>query len=700
MFLNQPGRTQTMSIRQAMVLLTAVVLIPPLVVQGFIFYKWYDTRLALELNANLELARSVASNISEYIQDIHRQEEALGTALALLEGYSKEQSNLLLKTIDERSESVGFIHWTDPNGVIIASSVPSAAGIDIRDESCVQAILTAKKHWAVTDLLISRANRQLTFLVATGIREQGVLKGVIVGSADPTGLKQALGLKRAARGIITAYDTKGALVFRLPNIPLRLEPLTPQDPLLARALAGEEAVGSTTSQADRKPLIAARVPIPELGWVAGAARPREEVIAPLIKPLLLTLGVILLVVVSSSSIGLLISRKVIRDVRSLEEHAAALGRGNLDHQVNVTGISELQRLAEAYNEMAARRQHAEKEIRLVAKFPAENPNPILRIGNDRKLVYSNSAAGRLLEVWKCGIGQALPDEIQKHVEAVLVSGKNEEFELAVGNRTFSMTFVPILEAGYVNIYGRDVTERTRAEDALRQTADALARSNKDLEQFAYVASHDLQEPLRMVSGFLQLLERRYKNKLDSNADEFIQFAVDGTIRMQQLISDLLSYSRVGTKGRPMEPTDCNEVLAGALANLRPSIEKSGATITHDPLPTLPADATQLVQLFQNLIGNAIKFHGDAPPKVHVSARRTDGQWQLSVSDNGIGMEPQYFNRVFVIFQRLHGRDRYPGTGIGLAICKRIVERHGGRIWVESQPGQGSTFFFTLSGETS
>jgi hypothetical protein len=240
--LNQPGRTQTMSIRQAMVLLTAVVLIPPLVVQGFIFYKWYDTRLALELNANLELARSVASNISEYIQDIHRQEEALGTALALLEGYSKEQSNLLLKTIDERSESVGFIHWTDPNGVIIASSVPSAAGIDIRDESCVQAILTAKKHWAVTDLLISRANRQLTFLVATGIREQGVLKGVIVGSADPTGLKQALGLKRAARGIITAYDTKGALVFRLPNIPLRLEPLTPQDPLLARALAGEEAV--------------------------------------------------------------------------------------------------------------------------------------------------------------------------------------------------------------------------------------------------------------------------------------------------------------------------------------------------------------------------------------------------------------------------------------------------------------------------
>jgi len=242
---------------------------------------------------------------------------------------------------------------------------------------------------------------------------------------------------------------------------------------------------------------------------------------------------------------------------------------------------------------------------------------------------------------------------------------------------------------------RDVTERKRAEEALKQKTEALAHSNQELEQFAYVASHDLQEPLRMVTSYIQLLARRYQNRLDSDAEEFINFAVDGATRMHILINDLLAYSRVGTRSKPFEPTNCETILQQSLDNLKMTMEESGAVVTHDSLPTVMADDLQLGQLFQNLIGNAIKFHGEEPPRVHVSVRPDGNQWAFSVRDNGIGIAPESAERIFLIFQRLHGKEKYPGTGIGLAVCKKIVECHGGRIWVESELGKGATFYFTL-----
>jgi signal transduction histidine kinase/DNA-binding LacI/PurR family transcriptional regulator len=241
-------------------------------------------------------------------------------------------------------------------------------------------------------------------------------------------------------------------------------------------------------------------------------------------------------------------------------------------------------------------------------------------------------------------------------------------------------------------------KRIRAEDALKQQAQELARSNAELEQFAYIASHDLQEPLRMVTSYVQMLARRYKGQLDADADDFISFAVDGAERMQILIHDLLQYSRVTTHGKPFTPTDCTTTLHHALANLEIAVEESDAVITHDELPTVMADETQLTRLLQNLISNAIKFRKkETRPEIHVSAERTGDEWTFSVRNNGIGIAPEYFERIFMIFQRLHSREEYTGTGIGLAVCKRIVERHGGRIWVESKLGEESTFYFTILG---
>ena len=238
-------------------------------------------------------------------------------------------------------------------------------------------------------------------------------------------------------------------------------------------------------------------------------------------------------------------------------------------------------------------------------------------------------------------------------------------------------------------------QEMKAAEALARKSKELERSNAALEQFAYIASHDLQEPLRMVSSYVELLARRYRGKLDKDADEFIAFAVDGANRMKELIDGLLAFSRIEAQGRKPEPADSEAALVRVLKILGPALEESGGAITHDPMPPVTADAVQLEQVFQNLIGNAIKFRGEAPPRIHVSAQRDGAEYVFSVRDNGIGIDPQYSHKVFQIFQRLHARGEHPGQGLGLAVCKRIVERHGGRIWLDSEPQKGATFRFSL-----
>jgi PAS domain S-box-containing protein len=347
------------------------------------------------------------------------------------------------------------------------------------------------------------------------------------------------------------------------------------------------------------------------------------------------------------------------------------------------------------------------------------PDMVFVIGQDDRVQYLNDFAASQFRVDPEGvIGEPRPllfpgaagEQQLQSLRRVLDTGSplwsESSVNFGAGEAWLSTWLVPMRdqEGQVTAVMGvsRDITERKLAEEQLKAFSQDLERSNKELEQFAYVSSHDLQEPLRMVASYVQLLARRYRGKLDADADAFIGFAVDGANRMQDMINDLLALSRVGSRGKPFAPTPLDDVLDDVLENLKIAMEECRAVVTREPLPAVMGDRVQLGEVFQNLITNAIKFRGDEPPRVHIGARRDQTNqragrpcWTISVRDNGIGMDPQYFDRVFLIFQRLHSREEYPGTGIGLAICRKIVDRHGGRIWVESEPGKGATFYLTL-----
>ncbi len=337
-----------------------------------------------------------------------------------------------------------------------------------------------------------------------------------------------------------------------------------------------------------------------------------------------------------------------------------------------------------------------QEVRL-ATFPMHNPNPIIETDLNGNVTYCNpTASQRFHNLTGMGAQHPILIDIADIIDELESGGAPfHSREVDVGDETYQQRIVYISAIQQMRIYSNDITPRKRAQEKLAQQADELARSNTELQDFAYAASHDLQEPLRIISGFAQILSDRYSGQMGKEADEFIGFVVDGADRMKILIEDLLDYSRVGTQGRPLEPVEISSVLEQSLSNLRVSMDESSARITHEAMPRVKGDFNQLVQLFQNLISNAIKFRSNAPLQVHISSMHVGESCVISVSDNGIGMEQQDTDRIFGMFKRLHGRDKYPGTGIGLAICNKIVERHTGKIWVESELGKGATFSFTL-----
>jgi PAS domain S-box-containing protein len=447
--------------------------------------------------------------------------------------------------------------------------------------------------------------------------------------------------------------------------------------------------------------------------------------------LLSIIGGFFLIIINST----VISRKLTTRIAVLSKGVEIIGAGDLDYRIEVEGNDELAALALANNEMAAklknthtsldrlekeinRHKLTEEQLRKTSTYLdnlISNANtPIIVWDPQLRITRCNHAFEKLT-------GRKAEDVIGHSPEFLLPSDQIET-SMALINKTlrgerwenveisilhvdgsvhivlwnFATLFSAVGKTPVATIaQGFDITARKQAESMLELTVEDLRRSNKDLEQFAYVASHDLQEPLRMVASYTQLLAQRYQDQLDDRARKYINYAVDGAVRMQLLINDLLAYSRIGTRGKQLELTDAHAVLGEAINNLKMNIDEAKAIITNDELPKVRADASQFVQLFQNLISNAVKFREDERPHVHISARDEGREWLFSVRDNGIGIDRQHADKVFVIFQRLHTKEKYPGSGMGLAICKKIVDRHSGRIWFESEIGKGTTFYFTI-----
>lgn len=498
---------------------------------------------------------------------------------------------------------------------------------------------------------------------------------------------------------------------------------------MQEAVRGRDGAGIQVDYRGEQ-VIAAWRHVPSLNWGLVAKIDTSEAFATIrtLRHLITVVGVILVVLVIVTTYYLV--RSILNPLFALQKGIQTISGGNFDYKVATEAHDEIGQISKAFDAMTtnlknitASRDDLNREIEARMKVETElrkltvaiEQSPAVTVITDRNgsIEYVNpmftevtgyraeEAIGNNPRILKSGTH---PVEFYEELWKTITAGRVWQGDFLNKKKDGGLywetaTIRPIFDVnGEIEHYLAikvDITDRKKAESRLNELLDELKRSNQALEQFAYIASHDLQEPLRMVTSYMQLLERRYKGKLDEDADTFIGFAVDGAKRMKVLINDLLAFSQVGSHGNPFVPTDFTEVINEVLSNLSVTIEESGATVTHDPMPVIEADKMQIAQLLQNLVGNAIKFSKAGPPKVHIGVKRDGGMWQFSVSDNGIGIAPEYYERIFQIFQRLHSKDKYSGTGIGLAVSKRIVERHKGRIWVESAQGKGTTFYFTI-----
>lgn len=619
------------------------------------------------------------------------------------------------------------------NGEIVASSDAEWGGQFRGDRKYFQ---EGKDGVYVSGIFHSLRLGQPTMVVAAPIKDSmGRLLGVLAGHANLAPLNEIM-QERSGLG-----ETGETYLVNNANLMLTESRFEPEVALkkwvftegVSRALARESGVGVYDDYRGEVVIGAYR-------WLEGrdmallAEMDRSEAFGPIImlRNTVLQAGVLVAVVVGFLSV--FVARTFTNPLRQLVEGAEEIGGGNLDYRIKVEAEDEIGQLAQAFNDMVeslqeitasrdvlnqeiAQRKRIEKALRASEEEYREifnaTSDALILLDEEGRIAQVNETASELYGYAREEMLTLDPRHLihpdYHHVYQQFLADLEKKGEFSGETRDIRKSGEPF----YTDVRGttvrfqgqeyilaaiRDVTEQKEAELKLEETMRELERSNEELQRFAYVASHDLQEPLRMVTSYLQLLVRRYGDRLDGDAHEFIDYAVDGASRMKQLINDLLTYSRVDTRGVSLQPVDVEQVLDDVLENLQFRVEETEAGIIRHPLPTVPGDKSQLEQLFQNLIDNALKFRGNEPLRVEVGAEKGDGEWVFSVKDNGIGMDSRFKDRVFIIFQRLHTRDEYEGTGIGLAVSKRIVERHGGEIWYESEPGEGTTFYFTIPDE--
>lgn len=598
----------------------------------------------------------------------------------------------------------------DPKrGQVIASTQSSEKGELKGDQPYY---LDGRSSPFVQNAYKAKGEKVPTIIVSTPVRGPGGnLLGVLAGRLNIDDVRSMMARRTAFRRTDDAYLLYGTDLFltrpRFASGPTVI--FRDNSRAAAAGLAHENGVMLDTDYRG-VPVLAAYRWLPERELCLIVQMDQAEAFGPIHRLgfQMLLFGVIALLI--ASVVAAWLARGITRPVRRLQDGVLRFGQGDLSFRLPEGSSDELGILAREFNSMA----NALAEEHTLLRHRAEQ---FFNLSTD--MLGTIDFEGRFRDLnpaWERNLGYT-PEELRSrpfedfvHPEdrdatrdetsrlesgAPTVNFENRCRHKDNSYRWFSWTAAASSEDKLIYAAARDITQSKLAQMKLSAQATELERSNKELEQFAYVASHDLQEPLRSVASYVQLLARRYKGKLDKDADDFINFAVEGSERMKVLINDLLSYSRVATQGKELKRVELESILDIVLKNLQLVVEDTGARISHESLPAVLADDVQMVQLFQNLINNAVKFHGKEAPAVKITARREGGRWLISVRDNGIGIDPQHGERIFVIFQRLHSRGEYSGTGIGLAVCRRIVERHGGRIWVESEPDHGSNFLFTL-----
>jgi signal transduction histidine kinase len=584
------------SLGRWLLFLILVMLVPLLIVQAAIHWSWYNTRRNSEINANLELARSVANNFETYLKDVRRQLLAIGLAMTGGRFYGPEAVNAFLIQINADYPSVNSFSWCDTDGRVVASSLPLTVGTSIHDREYFQRVLQGQE-WVVSDVLIGgHATEVSTFVVARGIySDYGVLQGVAIAEVVPERMAVfVFDVERTAGGSISLYDRQGNLVLERGFRGLqRLLDASGESvsPLTEETLAGRETVGVLVDhEGERR--ITAKVPVPSIGWVAGAGRLHRDAMGPVQRALAVSWAALSLVVTVSILVSAAVSRHIVRSVRLLRAQAYAIGDGDMSEEAQVSGITELRDLEDSFNLMALR-----------------------------------------------------------------------------------------------------LRER---EEAVERGVQELSRSNRELEAFSYSVSHDLRAPLRAIDGFSEVLVDEYGNRLDEEGQRLLGIIRENTQRMGRLIDELLAYSRLGRK--TIEPT---EIDMNSLA--REVIEESnmvGSDVQPDfkigPLPKAYGDRVLIRQVLTNLVANAVKFSRPKPEiKIEIGGRNNSDKNLYYVKDNGVGFDMRYADKMFGVFQRLHGHSEFEGTGVGLAIVQRIVQRHGGTVWAEGKVNEGATFYFTL-----
>jgi PAS domain S-box-containing protein len=686
------------------------------------------------LNNNLAQADLAAEFASNYVKAIQASIRTFSVRPSVVQAVLSDTPETLQAELSQFVQIQVALEGTgiyDAQGIQRVSSMTNATtiGQSFAEREWFQQVVTTRQPYLSIPTKSKVNGKPIVPYAIPIVDDQGKLCGVVTAGISLATLSDAIvNIEYGTDTRASMIDIhNGGLIIASRDTQLLITQVSGENEAVSRLLTGERGAIETNSNTGELELVGF-APVPDLPWGVMVITPSKTALATvriLTRNASLITGLIILI---AAVVGVFLMLGISRPLKQLVEGTKEIGRGNLNYKVVTKARDEIGDLSRAFGQMTEKLKAtmvSRDELALEVTERKKAEESMRQSEEKYRDLFENSEVGMyrskldgsaILEVNRklcdifgytreemlsnpATIRWALPSAREEMVKKVREKGIITDYEIDVVTRNgvvktclVSVKLFP--KNGYLEGSAIDVSERKQAEEKLKQTLAELARSNEELQRFAYVASHDLQEPLRMVASYVQLLERRYKDKLDADADDFINFAVDGTKRMQNLINDLLAFSRVGSRGSSFEPTNMEKVFEAAMDNLQVAIEESKAEVTHESLPTVVADEGQMVQVFQNLVGNAIKFHGKETPRVHISAELKQNEWFFSVKDNGMGIEPQYFDRIFIIFQRLHGPE-YPGTGTVLSIAKRIVERHGGRIWVESEYGKGSTFYFSI-----